>query len=264
MKKSSNSSIFSGKYQKKVRRQKFFKGLGFTVLVLAILFLVFRNPILEKVEKVKSDIAEENQQKEELINNIPETPVSEAVETPVGIETPVEEKTALTMVLPTGKTLDLLTTEENGEVVFAPLEPIETFEGDISPSKKLVTILDKETQELYLMDNQGIVTDITYKIYKNNKGYTEAKESIMTREPGFIWGTNPKFLDEDTVVYLSQLPWFDERRFLYIVELNPLSHRNMQSVKGVAIILKSLNEKGLEYESDGKTFFLTPDYKIVN
>lgn len=264
MKKSFNSSIFSGKYQKKQRRQKFFKGLGFTVLVLGILFLIFRNPIMAKVEKVKSDIAEENQQKEELINSITETPVSEAVETPVALETPVEENSTLTMVLPAGKTLDLLTVEENGENVFAPLELPETYEGDISPSKKLVTILDKETQELYLMDNQGTITDITYKIYKNNKGYTESKESIMTRVPGFVWGTNPKFLDEDTVVYLSQLPWFDERRFLYIVELNPLSHRNMQSVKGVEIKLQSLTEKGLQYETDGKTFFLTPDYKIVN
>ncbi len=263
MRKSNNSSIFSGKYQKKQRRQKFFKGLGITVLVLGILFLIFRNPILAKIEKVKSDIAEENQQKEELIKNMTETPVKEAVETPTAVETPVEENTALTMVLPDGKTLDLLTLEENGEVVFKPLELAETFEGDISPSKKLVTILDKETQELYLMDNQGTVTDITYKIYKNNKGYTESKESIMTREPGFVWGTNPKFLDEDTVVYLSALPWFDERRFLYIAELNPLAHRNMQSVKGVDIQLKTLTEKGLEYEADGKTFFLTPDYKIV-
>ncbi|MGB4588504.1 MAG: hypothetical protein WBI17_04630 [Clostridiaceae bacterium] len=264
MKKSFNSSIFSGKYQKKLRRQKFFKGLGFTVLILAILFLVFRNPILGKIEKVKSDIAEENQQKEELLNNLPETPAKEVLETPTAVETPVEEETALTMVLPNGKTLELLTVDENGESIFTPLELSEAFEGDLSPSKKLVTILDKETQELYLMDNKGTVTDITYKIYKNNKGYTESKESIMTRVPGFVWGTNPKFLDEDTVVYLSQLPWFDERRFLYIVELNPLSHRNMQSVKGVEINLKTLTEKGLEYESDGKTFFLTPDYKIVN
>jgi len=262
MRKSFNSSIFSGKYQKKQRRQKFFKGLGFTVLVLAILFLIFRNPIMGKVEKVKSDIAEENQQKQELINGITETPVGEAVETPA-VETPVEEKTALTIVMPGGKTLDLPTMDDNGEVVFAPLELSETFEGDLSPSKKLVTLLDKETQEMYLMDNKGTVTDITYKIYKNSNGYTKSKESIMTKTPGFIWGTNPKFLDEDTVVYLSQLPWFDKRKFLYIVELNPLSHRNMQSVKGIKILLKSLTEKGLEYESDGKTLFLTPDYKIV-
>lgn len=263
MRKSSNSSIFSGKYQKKQKRKKFFKGLGLTALVLFILFLIFRNPILAKVEKVKSDIAEENQQKEELIKDMTETPAIGGVETPTAIETPVEEKTSLTMVLPDGETLDLLTVEENGEAVFAPLLLAETFEGDLSPSKKLVTILDKETQELYLMDNKGTVTDITYKVYKNNKGYTESKESIMKRVPGFVWAVNPKFLDEDTVVYLSQLPWFDTRRFLYVVELNPLSHRNMQSVKGVDITLKSLTEKGLEYESDGKTFFVTPEYKIV-
>lgn len=264
MRRTTNTSIFSGKYQKRARRKKILRGLGLTLLLLGILFLIFRNPILAKIEKVKLDILQENQQKEEMINNFPETPQGETVETPVvEIETPAEEETSVSVVLPSEKSLDLATMEEDGEVFFAPIENLPGFLGDVSPSRKLVTLMDAETQDLYLLDLDGTVTDITYKTYKSSTGYKESKERILGRVEGFVWTSQPKFLDEDTVVYLSQLPWFDERRFLYIVELAPLSHRNMQSVKGINITLKDLTEKGLEYESDGKTLFLTGEYKIL-
>lgn len=264
MRRTTNTSIFSGKYQKKARRKRILRGLGITLLLLGILFLIFRNPILAKIEKVRLDIQQENQQKEEMISNLPETPAVETAETPITeIETPVEEETRVSVVLPSEKSLDLVTMEENGEVLFAPIADLTGFLGDVSPSRKLVTLMDTQTQDLYLIDLDGVVTDITYKTYKSSTGYTESKERILGRIEGFVWTTQPKFLDEDTVVYLSQLPWFDERRFLYVVELAPLSHRNMQSVKGINITLKDLTEKGLEYESDGKTLFLTGEYKIV-
>ena len=62
---------------------------------------------------------------------------------------------------------------------------------------------------------------------------------------------------------MSQLPWFDERRFLYIVELNPLSHKNFQSVFGTDVVLKNLDEIGLAYEKAGKLYYFTREYKIL-
>lgn len=262
MRRRSQTSIFSNQYQKRQRRKKFIQRLIFLLIILAGLVLIFRKPILEMIEKVKQDIAQENVQKEEILENLPETVVNEEVETPVE-EEPVVEKVFVNVTLPDGKAFPLEVLEESGEKVFAPLTELAAMEGDLSPSKKQAVILDQATQDLFLVNLDGVVTDITYKIYKTKKGYTEPKEKILGRIEGFVWAEQPKFLDEDTVVYMSQLPWFDERRFLYIVELAPLSHRNFQSVFGTDVVLKELTETGLAYETKGITYHLTPDYKIV-
>lgn len=262
MRRTSRTSIFSNQYQKKQRRKKFLQRLFLIIFILAALILVFRKPILEMVEKVKQDIVQENVQKEEILENLPETIVNEEVETPVE-EEPVVEKIYINVTLPDGKAFPLELLEEAGERVFAPLTELVAMEGDLSPTRKQAVILDQATQDLFLVDLEGVVTDITYKIYKTKKGYTEPKEKILGRIEGFVWAEQPKFLDEDTVVYMSQLPWFDERRFLYIVELAPLSHRHFQSVFGTDVVLKELTETGLAYETKGNTYYLTPEYKIV-
>ncbi len=59
-------SIFSKKYDKSRRRRRFFKQLALVILLLVALFFIFRNPIMDKVNKVKQDITEE-----ELVTNTP-------------------------------------------------------------------------------------------------------------------------------------------------------------------------------------------------
>lgn len=258
-----NTSIFSSKYHKKQKRKRFFRKLALLILFLAALALLFRKPILEMVEKVKQDIAQEEVQKEQILDQIPETVTNEEVEEPVE-EEPEIVKEYVTARLPLEKEVSLEVAEEEGEKIFAPVAELSGMEGDISPSGKLAVILDQESQDLFLVDTQGEVTDITYKVYKNSRGYTESKESILGRREGFVWAEQPKFLDEDTVVYMSELPWFDARRFLYIVELEPLSHRNYQSVFGTDVVLGERTEEGLTYTKEGRTYTLTPDYRIIS
>lgn len=264
MRRMSKTSIFSSKYEKRQRRKRFFRNLLFFIVLVAAMILIFRKPIMEMIEKVRQDIAQEEVQKEEILEQLPETVVNEEPETPVE-EEPVVEKVYVTAVLPGSEAVSLEVIEENGAEIFAPSLELPGMESSISPAKNQLVILDSETQNLYLVDIEGNVTDITYKVYtKKDKTYSATKQQILDSYNGeFVWGEQPRFLDEDTVVYMSQLPWFDERRFLYIVELNPLSHRNFQSVFGTDVVLKELTEKGLEFEKEGKTYYLTSDYKII-
>ena len=258
-----NTSIFSSKYHKREKRKRFFRKLAFFLIFIAALALLFRKPILEMVEKVKQDIAQEQVQKEEILEQIPEAVTDEETEEPAP-EEPVVVKEYVTATLPMEKEVSLEVVEENGEKFFAPISELTGMEGDISPSRTQAVILEKETQDLFLLDLSGNVTDITYKVYKNSRGYTESKESILGRTENFVWAEQPKFLDEDTVVYMSQLPWFDERRFLYVVDLVPLSHRNFQSVFGTDVVLGEISDLGLSYTKEGNTYYLTPDYKIIS
>lgn len=257
-----NTSIFSNKYHKREKRRRFFKKLAIFLIIIAALALLFRKPILEMVEKVKQDIAQEKVQKEEILERIPETVTNEEIEETVE-EEPVIEKQYVTTALPMDKEVSLEVIEENGEMIFAPFAELEGMDGDISPSKNQAVVLDQETQDLFLIGLDGTVTEITYKIYKNTRGYTNSKENIMNQIENFVWAEQPKFLDEDTVVYMSQLPWFDERRFLYVVDLQPLSHRNFQSVFGTDVVLGERTETGLSFTKEGITYYLTPDYKII-
>jgi hypothetical protein len=257
-----NTSIFSNKYHKREKRRRFIKKLFIFILIIAALVLLFRKPILEMVEKVKQDIAQEKVQKEEILDQIPETVTNEEIEEPVE-EEPVIVKQYVMAELPIEKEVSLEIVEENGEMIFAPFSELEGMEGDISPSMNQAVILDQETQDLFLIDLDGTVTDITYKIYKNTRGYTNSKENILNSYDEFVWAEQPKFLDEDTVVYMSQLPWFDDRRFLYVVDLMPLSHRNFQSVFGRDVVLGERTEMGLSFTKEGRTYYLTPDYKII-
>lgn len=252
------TSIFSQKYDKKRRRKKVFKQLALVILLLIVLFLIFRNPILDKVNKVRQDITEENIATESPKNEEESYPPETQVETPI-----IEEKITKIYKLTPEKEISLDLENEGENLVFKAPELKVNYELDRSPSKSQMVILDTQTQELYLIKVDGQVTNITYRIYKNNKGYTESKESILKRRDNFVWAEQPRFLDEDTVVYMSQLPWFDERRFLYIVELDPLSHKNFQSVFGTDLILKNLDALGLAYEKAGETFYFTPEYEII-
>lgn len=264
MRRMSKTSIFSSKYEKRQRRKRFFRNLLFLIVLLAALILIFRKPIMEMIEKVKQDIAQEEVQKEEILEQLPETVINEEAETPVE-EEPVAEKVYVTAVLPGSEAVSLEILEENGIKTFSPDLELNGMESDLSPAGNQAVILDSKTQDLFLVDINGNVKDITYKVYtKKDKTYSATKEQILAKYNGeFVWGEQPRFLDEDTVVYMSQLPWFDERRFLYIVELNPLSYKNFQSVFGTDVVLKDSTEKGLAYEKEGKTYYLTPDYKIV-
>jgi hypothetical protein len=256
------TSIFSSKYHKRQKRKKFIRRTALLVLILAALFLLFRTPITNMVERVRQNIAEEEKQREEILEQVPtpvETPAEEEPEEPAE-----PEPVYVTVTLPGGEMFSDEIIEENGEKLFEELDGTISLEADLSPSRKMLVVLEESTQDLYLVDTEGAVTDITYRTYKNTRGYTASKESILEQIPGFDWASQPKFLDEDTVVYMSQLPWFDERRFLYIVELNPLSHRNFQRVGGTDVELLERTENGLKFRIKEVEEILTPDYKVVS
>ncbi len=251
------TSIFSQKYDKRRKQKNFIKKLALLIFLLVIIFLIFRNPIMDKVNKVKQDITEEELVEKSELPDSAQTPET-IVETPES-----EKKIFADFTLDQTNTLSLEMEDGEDGLIFKEPTMEEAFEFDRSPDHTQMVILDKTSQELYLAKANGELTNITYRVYKNSRGYTESKENILSRTKDFVWAEQPRFLDEDTVVYMSQLPWFDERKFLYIVELNPLSHRNFQSVFGTDLVLKELDEKGLAYEKAGKPFYFSREYKIL-
>lgn len=247
---------------------KAFKRFLTVLIVLAAGFFLLRGPVMDKVAKVRQDIEQENRQREEdrVEAETPTTPVPALPETPE----PEPERIFLTLELPEGRTLPVEVMEEEGRRFFPAPPQGEDIEADVSPSREALVVLDSLTQDLFLLDVEGNVTDITYQVYSPRRSnFTESKESVLGRLPDFVWAKNPKFLSENQVVYLSMLPWFGSHDggslyFLYVVELEPLSHDHIAHlVHGVDITLLSLEEEGLRIEADGVEYILTEDLAIL-
>ncbi len=75
----------------------------------------------------------------------------------------------------------------------------------------------------------------------------------------------PKFINEDNIVYVSELPWMNESAVQYIWKVNLKNnvHTQVKPEKGKSITFKNITTKGLETIIDGKIFYVTSTGKII-
>lgn len=249
------TSIFSSKYEKRRKRKVFLRNLGIMTLIVLVIGLIVYKPLMHKVEQVRQRIAEEKYLKANptVIPTVPTEVIPEA-------EVPESFK----VMLPSGKEAEVYYEKTDGVFSFLKIEETEAWSGDVSPSGKLAVVFDKESQEMVLVDEAGLQTDITYRVYKNSKGYTETKESIMARIEGFVWSEEPRFLSDNQVVFMSMLPWFKaEERYMYVFDIAGKTHKSLQTIKGKEVVFGELTDKGLMVTMDGNARYLTPGLKVV-
>lgn len=261
------TSIFSNKYEKKMRRRRFVRNLLILVAVVAIVALVIYKPLMNKINEVRLKVEQEEIQKDLPKTETPavKEPVTEA---PVPGTGTVTEPAAdsFTVTLNSGLQVSLPYDVVEGKKAFRNVEGAESFEGDVSPSRALAVVIDKATQESYLVDSEGALKEITFKVYKSKSGAQQTREQAMARQPGIIWAETPKFLDEERIVYLSVAPWFKAEKYLWVYTIETDGHKSFQSIKGTDVVLTALGEKGMGFtlKADGVEKFLTTQLKIVD
>ena len=90
---------------------------------------------------------------------------------------------------------------------FVSMKKIDGASYDISPNKQMLLILDKD-QNMKLVDIDGKVTDITKGEYVSTKGAKFSKDTIIKNDKNYVWHNQAKFLDDENIVYVSNLPYF--------------------------------------------------------
>lgn len=130
---------------------------------------------------------------------------------------------------------------------------------DISPSKKSMVIQSTKNQDLLYVDVNKVSKDITRKIYKSSKNEAYSKQEKLKNSPDYIWSITPKFIDENNIAYVSELPWMNEKKVQYIWKLNLKDNVQMQAnpASGTKITFKKVTSKGLEANIDGKVVYVT-------
>lgn len=143
----------------------------------------------------------------------------------------------------------------------------EVIEGDItiSPNKTQLLTMDSN-QNIFLINVNKDINDITKKDYASTTGDIYSKDLILQQYQGYVWHKTPRFIDENKIVYISNLPYFSKAssEYLWIYDKENQQHRTIWSTKGNQINLGAISEKGLEINIDGKIKYVTTNGDLID
>lgn len=266
-------SIFSKDYERHKRRRK--KVMTFVVILIlasAGIFLAsgsIKNMLISKAgtyknTKLFSVFKREKKDETEPSRGVEEKPTPE---TQNSTETPakVEEEKGYDIALSNGtkvRAVYIATDAGNKFKYILPLDSPVSF--NINPSGSNMVIMDVAAQNMKLVDINGNVQDITkteYTYTNKEDGKTSVfnKEDILEKykENNYVWCTSPKFIDDENIAYLSQLPYVSSKKkekFLWAVNIkNKDKHEYKYALNGENLRLGNTSAKGIELTLDNGT-----------
>lgn len=254
-------SIFSKDYERKMKRRKIAIILSIVVAIILFLGAWFMGKGKSFISSKKDNVLDNkrvnndkqtnknvNTNNNTSINNNEEK-VSKEEKKPEGYE----------IKLSNGQNIKIIYEEENNDKKFKYIYPLDSkVKYDISPSNKKAIIYDDKVQKVIYIDINGKTSDVTNRTYTSTNGsVTINHDEFIKARPDYIWCDMPKFIDENNIAYISQLPWLDKTtKYVWIFNIPNNTHTNIQSVYGEEVTIDKLNEKGLKVLVDGKTLFL--------
>ncbi|NEZ47551.1 tRNA (guanine-N1)-methyltransferase [Clostridium niameyense] len=263
-------SIFSKDYERKMKKRKRRKFIGIIAIVLLGIFLMFNstnlsNKLKAKLNEIKNETkAEEKMQAEEKNKQASkEKPKKDA--TVKKEEAPIQDKN-VEVELESGVKIKIIYTEDDkkNKVIKNVDVNNNKLTYDINSNKSALTICNTNTQNMFVVDVNGNKQDITNKQYVSTTGQNFAKDAILSSNQGYIWSIDPKFIDNNNIAYISQLPWFNKTtKYIWIYNMENKNHIYVESGSGENIKFDKLTDKGLTVIVDGKTIYLKPDGSIT-
>ncbi|MDP4146006.1 MAG: hypothetical protein Q8936_16205 [Bacillota bacterium] len=149
--------------------------------------------------------------------------------------------------------------EKNGDDKKIKSVDLNGLDGDynISSTGKAVVVYDKNGQTMTYIDADGNQQDITYNSYTSSGGTTFTRTAVLQNNPTYIWCSSPKFIDDNSIVFVSQVPWFDNRtdKYIWKYSIKDKAFENT-NISGSDVKLNSVNENGLEAVVNGNTQYL--------
>ena len=270
-------SIFSRDYERKMkkRRRRILLIILLIVVIVVGVFLKFKVQDIDfseiknkmqawvdsdKIEE-KSDVDEKDKEDKEDIKDNKEDDTQE--------ETKKEEEKTLELALSDGSTINVNYTEKDGDKLFKGISQetdMTNKEYNISPSKKQILIKDTK-QNITLFNIDGNSKDITRVSYTSQAGNVFLKDTILQNYQGYIWQGQPKFIDENLVAYISQLPYFGSaatNKYIWIYNIANNTENCLWGYTGTNIVVGNLVEtKGLEINIDGVQYYLNAQGQLI-
>ncbi len=135
------------------------------------------------------------------------------------------------------------------------------YKFDISPSKNRILIEEISTQKVYLLNEDLNLFNLDPEFfYSNSARMSFYKDDILNRYEGYFWCKNARFLEDDTIVYVSNLPWFgSDMQYIWRIDISNTQDAKhfMTSVSGQNIDFEELTEEGIKVNINNEIKLLT-------
>lgn len=263
-------SMFSKDYDKKMKRRKRRKGFFIVLLILlvSIPIVVFTNKEFINMEKYisknvnkqnsndkeiieeKKDIDIDDEKKEEVVNNKIENKVD------IG-KARIEEEI---IKISEKENLSIFVEYKDDKKKIKDIKGNENIEYDIDKEEKSAILYNKSNQNITLIDIDLNLKDITRQEYVSTFKEVFSKESVVKNNKGYIWQKSPRFIDENNIVYLSELPWINEGNNLYVWIYNIKDNTHIRiadnRIIGKNIEFKESNKEVIKVKIDNKEYLI--------
>ncbi|MBX4258344.1 hypothetical protein KTC96_17355 [Clostridium estertheticum] len=256
-------SIFSKDYDRKIKkRKKVILSLIIIPIIGLIIFLKidFKGLINKGATNTSSKDDKVQKKSEEVSQQQANAKKDKITQAAIAAKAKASaDKSSFIATMPNGQKV---TVEYNGAAANKTIKGIVNAKDvsyDISPSKKLIVIQSTKNQDIIYVDINKTSKDITRKIYTSSNNQDYSKEEQLKNSPNYIWSITPKFIDEDNIAYVSELPWMNEKKVQYIWKLNlkDNAHMQVQPASGMKITFGGSTAKGLEANIDGDVVYVT-------
>lgn len=264
-------SIFSKEYHKHKKRKQ--KKIAFLVLflIVAIIFFAYVSPVSQLIKgsslykelqaKYKDNGSSEKQQEGNAPNKGNQG-TSEEEQGYIDEENKAEEK-YFEISLTEDEEGKAYYKESDGKIIFLSYSGGEGFQYEVSPSKEKMMIFDLNNQDIYEIEAESSIKNLTYEYYTTTKGSKIYKAKTLSDNPEFLWHGSPRYLSEDRIVYKSHLPWLNSaNEYIWMVDINTMSYSYINSSKAKNIDFGSLSEEGLQVTIDGGVRILSEDGRL--
>lgn len=265
-------SIFSKDYEKNVKKRKttIVLIIAIIVLFLGCVYLVLRNNIGTRIREVINGVQVRISANNKNIANGGSKKQVKKTKTPAAKnnkKTKDESKSkeeSSDIKISDSITVKAVFDETGGSKKFKMLDGIPaSITYNVNPSGNKIVLCDKTTQSLYLVDINGNVSDITMKQYVARSGQVYPEDQELKTNPNYVWADSPKFIDDNKVAYISQLPWFNDqnKKYIWIIDLTNNSQNYAKLSDGndgafSDIKFDDSSNGKLQIEADGKTMQL--------
>lgn len=223
-------SIFSKDYEKKMKRRRL-KIIGIVCAILIIFLGIFYQVKLKDMDfnqivyNLQAWVNSGNTTGENEIKSEPQADNQEVAKEKATEKVSESKEEKVSFSLLNNEQVDFQVNDDNGNKKFKSIIG-EKYQYDISPNGKEAVIVDKN-QNMFLLNVDGNVKNITKEQYVSKRGEKYPKNVMIQKEKDngkdYIWGMNPKFIDDNTIVYKSNLPYFGsaaQNQYLWILNLN--------------------------------------------
>lgn len=265
-------SIFSRDYNNRMKKRK--KRIAIFIIILITLvatfsyssnFKNFFNNKLSILKNIKLSGLLKKVNKNEIKPGENEKTSSDVKSNPEASTENIEEK-GIDVALSDGTKIKAVYENKDGSNKFKYISPIDApVSFSVNPSGNSMVILENNTQDMFYVSIDGNVQKVNDTQYVSGKQDIYYKESILKSKPDFIWCSSPRFIDDNYVVYISQVPWFS-RTAKYIwafnIKDNNIKDRNDQILfddnkfGGEVVKFGNLTDKGLEVIIDNVTKYI--------